>query len=432
MKNAIYIYIVTVSLALCAMAGIACAQGSQGDTSISYDDQTGTVTAYGDTTNDLDATYAPQASVSVVDQNNVTVASGFDYELYDNASVSLQFAATPGSTYTAVTNHCFRLQYWSYDNVYPYQQSYYDDWNMSSFLGQNIYSPLDYWFASPGYTEIHRPTNFFCVGKTYDTVEAAPKVQISGPSGADDGTTVTFTSTVDSGHFTVTGYQWSFTTPSGSGNSPDLSFTAATSQNTNATAKWFANPDNACTAALESTYTVKLIVSFSDHGDISKTKTFKPAVTWDPGGVTSGHWSITGSTQKAQNGSGQWYIAAIGTYNITTFGTVAYNVPTSSQFRSKTENHEGVHVAQWQPTGLLGSQVTNTGLWNAIKDLTASTQVDLVAATDIAATNYGNTASTVSAGACNQAEVAAYAVSDTLAPQYLYQACGRTTFANCH
>ena len=58
------------------IAGISFGSGGQGDTSISYDDQIGTVTVCGETTNDLDGDYAPQASLTIKDQNGVTVASG--------------------------------------------------------------------------------------------------------------------------------------------------------------------------------------------------------------------------------------------------------------------------------------------------------------------------------------------------------------------
>ena len=42
---------------------------------------------------------------------------------------------------------------------------------MSSFLSQNINWPWYYWFASPGWQEVHRTTNVICMGKTYGSVE---------------------------------------------------------------------------------------------------------------------------------------------------------------------------------------------------------------------------------------------------------------------
>jgi hypothetical protein len=47
-------------------------------------------------------------SIVVKDQNGTTVASGNDYQLWDNASVALEFQGNPGSVYTATSNHCVR------------------------------------------------------------------------------------------------------------------------------------------------------------------------------------------------------------------------------------------------------------------------------------------------------------------------------------
>jgi hypothetical protein len=76
------------------------------------------VTVYGETTNALDTDYATQMSVVVKDQNGTTVASGNDYQLWNDASVALEFQGNPGPVYTAPTNHCLRLQSWSYDFHY--------------------------------------------------------------------------------------------------------------------------------------------------------------------------------------------------------------------------------------------------------------------------------------------------------------------------
>jgi hypothetical protein len=183
MRNRIYIHVAVASLFIGSLTGIAAAQGSEGDTSISYDDSTGLVTVYGETTNALDTDYATQMSIVVKDQNGTTVASGNDYQLWNDASVSLEFQGNPGSVYTATTNHCVRLQSWSYDNEFPYHQFYYDYWYMSSFLSQSINWPLYYWFASPGWQEVHRTTNVICMGKTYSTVEVPPTVTITKADG---------------------------------------------------------------------------------------------------------------------------------------------------------------------------------------------------------------------------------------------------------
>ena len=140
MKNSIYIYIAAVSLVLCALAGISCAQGSQGDTSLTYDDQTGLVTGYAETTNDLDTDYTTDATLGVVDQNNVVVASTNALRQTGTASVTLQFEGTPGSVYTATASHCLRLETSDYNSAYPWGVFYYDNWYMSSLIAQQINS----------------------------------------------------------------------------------------------------------------------------------------------------------------------------------------------------------------------------------------------------------------------------------------------------
>ncbi len=255
-------------------------------------------------------------------------------------------------------------------------------------------------------------------------------VEINAPTQADDGSSVFFTSTVTGA--TPTGYQWSVTTPSGSGNSPSLNFTSATSLSTFATAKWFASPDDACSAPNESTYTVKLTVSFSGRSPITKEKSFKVNVPWNVAGETNGGPHVGGTSQKAQNAQGIWYVVGLGTLNVTTSAFIQMNIPTTSQFYSKMYAHEQHHVNQWaQPNGLYGSQFTNAGLWAAIQNLTDVTEQGLIGKINIAAANYLNSRQVVVNGLCNQAETAAYGVSDLLTPMYLYQTCGRTTFPGC-
>jgi hypothetical protein len=248
-KKSIYSNFVAASLALCCFAGIAAAQpGIEGDTAISYDDETGMVTVYGETINGLDTDYASQMSVVVKDQNGTTVASGNDYQLWDNAAVALEFQGNPGSVYTATSNHCVRMQSWSYDNEFPYHQFYYDYWYMSSFLGQNILSPWYYWFASPGWQEVHRTTNVICTGKTYASVAvvSVQKIQyktpgtstyvdITGTQYVLKGTTVEFKAIPDPATATFPSGQpvWSGTSgATGTGVTKSVPFNTASSSST--------------------------------------------------------------------------------------------------------------------------------------------------------------------------------------------------------
>jgi hypothetical protein len=125
----------------------------------------------------------------------------------------------------------------------------------------------------------------------------------------------------------------------------------------------------------------------------------------------------------------------MGTFSITTYGTTDYTggVTQTSQFYSKTDTHEGVHRSQLQPSGILGAYWTNAGLWSAVQNVTASSEALLVSATNAAAANYATAqAAAAKSGSCDQSEIDAYAVSDSVAPQYVYQRCNRTTFPNCH
>ncbi len=272
----------------------------------------------------------------------------------------------------------------------------------------------------------------------YSSVAVTPLVEINGPTQANDGSSVLFSAFV--GGATPTGYQWSFTTPSGAGNDPNLNFGTPTSVSTFATAKWFALPNQECppdpnntTAYRNSIYTVKLTVTFSNRGPITKEKSFTVNVPWGEAGKTLGNVSPgNGGPEIDQNSSGIWYVVSLGTWNLTTNPSVHMNIPTSSQFHSKMFAHEQIHVGQWaQPNGLLGSNYSNAGLFSAIQNLTDSSKDGLLAKISTAANDYLNTQDAVVRGLCNQAEGAAYNSSDSLAPQYLYQTCGRTTFSNC-
>jgi hypothetical protein len=64
---------------------------------------------------------------------------------------------------------------------------------MSSFLGQNILEPWYYWFASPGWQEVHRTTNVICMGKTYASVVVPPTIDSIGNAFGPVGTSFTVT-----------------------------------------------------------------------------------------------------------------------------------------------------------------------------------------------------------------------------------------------
>lgn len=263
------------------------------------------------------------------------------------------------------------------------------------------------------------------------TAEVKPKVEINVPSSANDGSTVTFSSTTSPGP-TPTSYQWSFTPTSG-GNDPNLSLTSATSANTNANAKWYANPNNACTASTSSNYTVKLRTTWTNHSPIEKTKTFAVEVPWTIAGKVEATPTITGTPTRAQNGSGIWEVTGFGSLAYASGAVKTMYVPQASQFYTKTNTHEEFHITQWNSiTGIFANNYNITALYNFhLASLTDTTEVGLMVKINVAIANFLDAANNTSAAECNASEIEAYNDSDIIAPQYLYQRCNRTTFTNC-
>ncbi len=285
----------------------------------------------------------------------------------------------------------------------------------------------DHWFA--GLNQLCEYTQVSLIRSAY--VDVTPQVTISGPTVANDGSSVTFTSTVTGG--TPTGYQWSIDYPTNSGNDPTLSFSSPTSSVTNATAKWFASPNSACQAPTTSVYTVRLTVSFANRGPVTKQASFSVSTPWDPGGVVEGAVFFTGGPTIGQNPStNMWHVVDAGNLTWTNNNPIPQmRIPQSSQFHDKVFEHEMVHVNQWGQNGLLGSVYTVSGLFSALQGITDATQEGLATKLVAARDAYLDERNNVAKSRCNAAEIDAYTVSDLLLPHYVYQRCGRTIFANC-
>jgi hypothetical protein len=434
-KKSFYSYIVAVFLAFCCFAGIAAAQpGIEGDTSISYDDETGMVTVYGETINGLDTDYASQMSVVVKDQNGTTVASGNDYQLWDNAAVALEFQGNPGSVYTATSNHCVRMQSWSYDNEFPYHQFYYDYWYMSSFLGQNILSPWYYWFASPGWQEVHRNTNVICTGKTYDTITIGPKVTINVPATAKDGDTVTFSASTQGG--TPTAYQWTYSIDSGAtGNNPQVNFSAPTAASTTADAHWYARPNSDCPSTppalsashpyYNSKYKIKVTVTFQGGSQKSKEANFAVNSWWAPAGQVDPNVArVTGIPTRSPDSSGVWRVTGMGSLGRLT-PTKQVFVPATSQFYAKTVAHEGEHESHWAVGKLLGHLHNPSDFYTRIQNFTGTSDQNLIDKLSAELTAYTNEQGVLYTQLRAESERLAYSISDPISPQFAYQNCGQ-------
>jgi hypothetical protein len=88
------------------------------------------------------------------------------------------------------------------------------------------------------------------------TVE--PQIILNVPQTAKDGDTVTFSVTVLGG--TPTSYQWSFESPQGAGNNPQVNFSSPNNATTTALAHWFALPDQECASEPPQADTIILIL----------------------------------------------------------------------------------------------------------------------------------------------------------------------------
>lgn len=257
-------------------------------------------------------------------------------------------------------------------------------------------------------------------------------VSVSAAQSIKDGQTGSFTVTASGG--TVSSYNWSFTAPSGAGNGPNVSFTAATSAQTNTDGHWFALPNVACPttsnipAYYDAIYAITAKVTFSTGDSITKSTNLTVNSYWNPAGYTDPNQTdISGGPTIGPDGSGTWHVVSMGTLArmVPTQATI-YVIPTS-QFYNKTVQHEQVHVNNWilGAGHLYGDLYIPTDFYNQIKDLTGTSDTDLINKMIQVKTTYINSQGALASGRHNQDEQQAYAVSDPLAPQYAYQNCGK-------
>jgi hypothetical protein len=121
-------------------------------------------------------------------------------------------------------------------------------------------------------------------------IKAKPKVELTVPTTAKDGETVTFS--VATPDATPVGYQWSFTAPNGAGNNPQVNFATPNAASTTATAHWFASPNQPCSSGTPSNtdpyynsqYKIKVKVTFQGGQEVTKEKNFVVNTWVDPAG----------------------------------------------------------------------------------------------------------------------------------------------------
>jgi len=406
------------------------AQSATGFTDLSYDDFTNTVTAYSETDADYDIWGDYQAYVRLVVTNDSgsIIASGsqLDDFGYGYASVTLQFAGSPDTTYTGTGTHKLYAylydDYWDYD-YYPYRYyiNYYDYWYFGFFEGYGIDYPWYYRFSSPSYGFRSRRTRPISLGATHSYDSATTpgvSIEITSAQTVNDGETANFSVTVTGD--TPTAYKWEYSAPSGAGNNPQVNFSAATSATTSVTnAHWFAKPNEMCGAAINATYTIKCTVTLSNGKRKTKQTqlTVSAAFNGEPG-VTEGV-SITGGPRHGFDTSRNlWVVIDRGTM-ARSAAVPHVNIPTTSQFYDKAVAHENQHVANYNPGGVLGDLWTVDDLFSRLSPLTDSTEQGLLNKIAQAVQDWDANQTAIFNSRRRADEQAAYAASDPVGPQYL-------------
>jgi hypothetical protein len=144
---------------------------------------------------------------------------------------------------------------------------------------------------------------------------------------------------------------------------------------------------------------------------------------WSPVGDTPSPTIIGGPTIAFNTASNLWVVVNSGSL---TRGTpsATINIPSSSQFYNKTLTHENRHVTQWS-SGMLSDLLLVSSLMTQLSPLTDATQAGLMTKINNASISWFDGQETIYNSRLTAAEKDAYNVSDPIAPQYLYQNCGR-------
>jgi len=246
-----------------------------------------------------------------------------------------------------------------------------------------------------------------------------PNFTVSGPQSAIDGGSANFAIQVLSG--TPTWYLWAFTYPAGAGNNPSVSFSPNNQASTTTNAHWFALPDSTCGAGTASTYTITASVGWTNAPVGQKTTSLQVYLPPTMGYVDPGEADVTGQPVTSFDEVNQVFTVYSMGNLARKVPTAHINVPSSSQFYSKTVAHEQVHVTQWQ-SGLFSDLFVPADFYNQIKGLTDPTLQGLVDQIASARAAYRYSQLLAANSRLATAEQQAYAVSDLIAPQYLYQA----------
>jgi hypothetical protein len=116
-------------------------------------------------------------------------------------------------------------------------------------------------------------------------------------------------------------------------------------------------------------------------------------------------------------------VTGVGTLTRVVPTSATINVPSTSQFYNKTVQHEQVHLNHWQlgPGHLFGDLFIVNDFFNQIRNLTGDGELDLLVKIRNVKISYLNAQAQAFQARYAQDESEAYAVSDAIAPLYLYQ-----------
>lgn len=246
-----------------------------------------------------------------------------------------------------------------------------------------------------------------------------PTVIINVPPTAQDGATVTFSVTTQGG--TPTAYLWSFSSPGGAGNNPQVNFTNSTATTTMAQAHWFANPDTAC-GSFDSRYTIKIRVSFQGRSPITKEAPFTVSVGSNWGGKVDAPSTLAPAGTLAlafDNERGLWTVVGRGSLQRVP-SPIEMRTPQASQFYNKTLRHEEVHVEQYA-TGIWSDLYQIDNVMPRLFQLTDPNKQVLEQKIFQAVQTWRGEQDQILEQRLRQGEREAYAVSDPIAPRYLFQ-----------
>ncbi len=217
-------------------------------------------------------------------------------------------------------------------------------------------------------------------------------------------------------------FAWSFSAPAG-GDNPNVVFSNPAGSMTSTNAHWYANPNDSCTASRQAAYTIQATVAFPGGFTASPTAALFVDVPWNIGGETDfdiPQIRIVGGVTTAQDGNGDWRITGQGNLNVVAPIKMDIYVSPASQFYGKVLTHEQKHAsdltAGYLRTGDFYAQIAN------FKD---ATQLGLFTQIGIAGGTFINSELSRSSADRATLERNAYAVSDSIPPQYMYQNCGR-------